>query len=152
MDINEFSFLSAGDDLKIILSLMDKIETIPASVHRVFTPKNSIQLGKSLGETSFVCALAAHCLTTIPKFCTAYIDMENFNEIKPEDKMQGMNRIHLQLMIFKSILIEILESPALVDYTASVAIINRMDTALQNLLQCLEQVQNGEQVNPFAAL
>ena len=78
--------------------------------------------------------------------------MEHFNEIKPEDKMQGMNRLHLQLMIFKSILTEILESPALVYYTASVAIINRMDTALQNLLQCLEQVQNGEQVNPFAAL
>lgn len=78
--------------------------------------------------------------------------MEHFNEIKPEDKMQGMNRLHLQLMIFKSILTEILESPALVDYTASVTIINRMDTALQNLLQCLEQVQNGEQVNQFAAL
>ena len=35
VDINEFSFLSAGDDLKIILSLMDKIETIPASVHQI---------------------------------------------------------------------------------------------------------------------
>ena len=152
VNINEFSFLNVDDDLQNIKILMEKIETIPPSVHQVFTPTNSVQLGKSLGETSFVCALANYCLSNIPKFCAATVDNKQFYELDPNKGIDGLNALSIQMMIFQDVLSEITKSPALINYTQSLGTINKMYKAIKKALADLEKMKNGESVNPVITL
>jgi len=133
-------------EVEMIEKLLEKVESIPPSIHKLLTPLNSDVIGRPLGDMTELCGYLIKTSNSLPRVFSGKLEISNFPLLSVQAKQLSISidQIHLQYLHLNSFMKEIMITPSFLKLDGVQFYSSKIANVLQPILIGLEESKDQE--------